>query len=101
MFFVTFCVFFLNLITEIDGKSCLSVKKNILINERHAKHLFAGRNTQHVMLTIMLEDIHLFHLVFCSCSNQYTYKQSLVKTLETFQVNYFSFSKTSSPQQCG
>ena len=32
--------------TEIDGKSCFSVKKIILTSKPHAEHLFAGGNTQ-------------------------------------------------------
>ena len=45
MFFCYFFAFFQHFMTEIDGKSCFSIKK-ISTSEWRAGHPFAGQNTQ-------------------------------------------------------
>ena len=48
-FFVIFCIILTEkdvILTEKNIKSCFSIKKFISTSERHAEHLFAGRNTQ-------------------------------------------------------
>ena len=34
-----------------DRKTCFSTKKMILTSEKHVEHLFAGRNTQQLMVS--------------------------------------------------
>ena len=44
--------FFFNFLTEMDGKTCLRVKKFILTREQSAEQPFAGQNTQQHSISI-------------------------------------------------
>ena len=68
--FLLFLHYFTHLMIEKDVKSCFNVKKLISTSERDVEHLFAGQNTQQMLLQLNEEPNSIVSYTLIDTSKQ-------------------------------